>query len=140
MVLREIRHHHQRLAERFPHHGPAAKLILGSLLSGIQDAARDPDMHFLVGEDAAHVTARSLTSSPEVLDELRRHWTPLLEYARTRGELREGLDIAEAARWLVFVQFSYSALPEMVPADRGRNDSYGSSCCPSCSRRKPSAE
>jgi AcrR family transcriptional regulator len=113
VVLRQIRHHHRRLAERFPHQGPAADLIIGSLISGIRETAADPDMKFLVG--AAHVTAQSLTSSPEIVAELRTHWTPLLEYARGRGELRDGLDIAKAARWLVFVQFSYLALPEMVP-------------------------
>src|SRR5882757_3954329 len=81
VVLREIRHHHRRLAKKFPHRGCAADLIVGSLLSGIYDAARDPDMQFLVGDDAAHLTARALTSSPEIVEELRAHWIPLLEYA-----------------------------------------------------------
>lgn len=115
VVLREIRHHHRRLAERFPHNGPAADLIIGSLVSGIRDTANDPDLPFLVGGDAANVTARSLTSSPEVLSELRTHWVPLLEYARGRGELREGLNLDKAARFLVHIQLSYLALPEMAP-------------------------
>lgn len=114
VVLREIRLHHDRLADRFPLEGPASELIIGSLLSGIRDAAGDPDTAFLT--ESAHVTARSLTSSPEVTAELRNHWIPLLEYAKRRKELRRGIDIDAAARWLVFVQFSYLALPEMVPA------------------------
>ncbi len=112
VVLREIRLHHDRLAERFPLEGPAADLILGSLLSGIRETADDPDIAFLV--EAPDVTARSLTSSPEVMAELRTHWIPVLEYAKSRRELRRGIDIEDAARWLVFVQFSYLALPDMV--------------------------
>ncbi|EHB45315.1 regulatory protein TetR [Mycolicibacterium rhodesiae JS60] len=115
VVLRQIRHHHRRLAERFPHKGPAADLIVGSLVCGIHDAANDPDVQFLIGGDATNVTARSLTSSPEVLAELRTHWVPLLEYALGRGELRAGLDLGKAARFLIHIQLSYLALPEMVP-------------------------
>lgn len=114
VVLRQIRRHHRRLAERFPLQGPSAELIIGSLLSGIADAPADPDMRFLVGSDASQLTARALTTSPDVLAELRTHWIPMLEYARDRGELRCETDISKAARWLVFVQFSYLALPEMV--------------------------
>lgn len=115
VVLRQIRHHHRRLAERFPHKGPAADLIIGSLISGIRETVADPDMDFLVGAESANLTAASLTSSPEVLAELRTHWEPLLKYARRRGELRDGVNIDSAARWLVFLQFSYLALPALVP-------------------------
>ena len=93
-------------------------LIIGSLLSGIRETADDLTA-FLVDAEASNLTARSLTTSPEVLAELRVHWIPLLEYARGRGELRDDLDVEKASRWLAFVQFSYLALPEMVssPAD-----------------------
>ncbi len=119
VVLRQIRQHHRRLAERFPHRGPASDLIIGSLLSGIRETADDPETAFLVDAEGSNLTARSLTTSPEVLAELGMHWIPLLEYARERGELRDNLDVEKAARWLAFVQFSYLALPEMVssPAD-----------------------
>src|SRR5438445_623657 len=53
VVLRQIRHHHRRLSERFPHQGPAADLIIGSLLTGVHETAGDPDMEFLVGSEAA---------------------------------------------------------------------------------------
>lgn len=115
VVMRQIRRHHRRLAERFPLEGPSAELIIGSLVSGILDTASDPEMDFLIRPGSSHVTAQSLTSSPDVLAELRTHWTPLLEYARDRGELRPGVEIAAAARWLVFLQFSYLALPDLVP-------------------------
>jgi len=118
VVLREIRHHHLRLAERFPLRGPAEPLILGSLVSGIVDAAQDSDTAFLVRSDGASLTARMLASSEDVVAEVDRHWIPLLEYARRRGELREDVDIAAATRWLSFIEFSYLALPELVP-DRG---------------------
>lgn len=115
VVLREIRHHHLRLAKRFPLRGAAEPLILGCLLSGIFDAAQDADTAFLVEADGAALTARMLASSDAVVAEVSRHWTPLLEYARERGELRSGVDIPAATRWLSFLEFSYLALPELMP-------------------------
>jgi len=115
VILREIRHHHARLTKRFPLDGPAEPLILGCLLSGVFDAAKDSDTAFLVRSDGAPVTAKMLVSSEEIVAETRRHWVPLLEYARARGELRDGVDIAAATQWLTFLEFSYLALPELAP-------------------------
>jgi len=115
VVLREIRHHHLRLAQRFPLRGPAEPLILGCLISGIFDAAKDSDTAFLVGADTVSLTAGMLASSEAVVAEVSRHWTPLLEYARKRGELLEGVDIPAATRWLTFLEFSYLALPALTP-------------------------
>lgn len=111
VVLRAIRRHHERLAERFPIEGPAAPLILGTLVSGVTDAAED--VQSLTREDSAQLTARSLADSPEIVAALRAHWEPVLEHARQRGELREGIDIDATTRWLVFVQFSFLALPRI---------------------------
>src|SRR3546814_4881979 len=65
VVLREIRHHHRRLGKRFPLRGPAEPLILGCLISGIFDAAKDSDTAFLVETDGASLTARMLASRSE---------------------------------------------------------------------------
>jgi AcrR family transcriptional regulator len=113
VALREIDRQHQRLAKRFTHDGPAAELIIGSLVSGIRDAAFDT--RSLTRSESAHITARGLASSPEILEAVTSYWEPLLEYARERGELREDVEIQAAARWLLFVQFSYLAIPELVP-------------------------
>ncbi|HEY9545336.1 MAG TPA: helix-turn-helix domain-containing protein [Solimonas sp.] len=115
VVLREIRHHHRRLGKRFPLRGPAEPLILGCLISGIFDAAKDSDTAFLVETDGASLTARMLASSAAVVAEVSQHWTPLLEYAKQRGELLDGLDIPAATRWLTFLEFSHLALPELTP-------------------------
>lgn len=115
VVLREIQHHHLRLAKQFPLKGPAEPLILGSLISGIFDAAKDSDMAILLDSEGIPLTARLLASSEVVVAEISRHWTPLLEYARTRGELRDDVDIPSATRWLTFLEFSHLSLPELTP-------------------------
>lgn len=114
VIIREIRHHHARLAQRFALQGPAEPLVLGSLMSGVFDAAQDSDTAFLVRSDGAPITARMLASSEEIVSLIYQHWQPLLEYAQQRGELRDGVDIAAAARWLAFLEFSHLALPELT--------------------------
>lgn len=134
VVLREIRHHHARLARRFPLRGPSEPLILGCLVSGIFDAARDPDTAFLVCADGAPITAGMLASSPEIVGEVARHWTPLLEYARTRGELRDDVDIPAATRWLSFLEFSHLAVPELTPSREVLIDQFRAFVIPSLLR------
>lgn len=116
VLLEGMRHHHSELSARFPLAGPAADVILGSLVSGIVDAGdyvyTEP---FVKG---AQVTAEQFASSEEMLGEMREHWEPVLEYAAERGELREGVDVVAAARWLTYVQFRYLALPAMIPDRR----------------------
>jgi AcrR family transcriptional regulator len=107
VVLRAIERHHTRLAERLPIAGPSAPLILDTLRSGVQDAPND--VRALTRSDSAEITAQSLASSPEIVEALRSRWQPVLEHAAARGELRPGVEIDAAARWLVFVQFSVLA-------------------------------
>lgn len=119
VVLREIHLHHRRLSERFPHKGPAADLIIGTLVSGILEASHDTYTKFLLSSDSARVTAHSIRSSPEIITRICAHWEPILEYARRRGELKEEIDIKDATQWLTFLEFSYIALPELIP-DKNR--------------------
>ena len=130
VVLREIRHHHLRLAKQFPLKGPAGPLILGCLISGVFDTAEDSDMAILLGSEGVSLTARMLASSEVVVAEISRHWTPLLEYARTRGELREDVDIPSATRWLTFLEFSHLALPELTPKRSALTEQFRSFVIP----------
>jgi AcrR family transcriptional regulator len=113
VVLNQMAKHQAMLAERFPFEGPAADIIIGWLVGGVYDAA--PEAVALTRSGSTRITARELASSPEILDFIRRHWEPLLEYAHRRGELRPGVDVEAAAKWLMFLQFSYLALPELTP-------------------------
>jgi len=108
VILRAIERHHERLAKRLPIAGPSADLILATLVSGVLDAA--DEVQALTRVDSAHVTARSLAESPEIMATLQGHWQAVLEHAREREELREHVEIEAATRWLVFVQLSYLAL------------------------------
>lgn len=117
VVLREIRANHHRLKQRFPLKGKAADIIIGSLISSITDAVKDDNASYLLRGDSAHLTAQMLSSSPEIVEEVKKYWQPVLEYARKRGELREHIDIDSATRWLAFIEFSYLALPELKPDD-----------------------
>jgi AcrR family transcriptional regulator len=113
VVLRAIQTHHRRLAEHFPLEGSAADLIVGTLISGIRDSGHE--VAALTRSDSLHLTARSVASAPEIIAVLRDHWKPVLEYARQQGELRDHVDIDAATRWLVFVQLSHLAIPELDP-------------------------
>lgn len=113
VILRAIERHHDRLARRFPIAGPAADLILATLVSGVRDAAGE--VQALTRVDSAHVTARSLADSPEIMAALQGHWQTILEHARERGELREHVEVEAATRWLVFIQLSYLALGTPQP-------------------------
>jgi len=115
VIVHQIQRHHARLAERFPLTGPASEIVLGSLLSGIHDAA--PDVEALTSGDAAQITAQSLANSPEILALIESHWKPVLEYARDRGELHDHIQIPDAIRWLVQLELSYLALPQLTPSD-----------------------
>jgi len=114
VALRAIRRHHERLSERFPLEGPARQLIVNTLLSGVRDAAQE--VQGLTRQDSARITAHSLAESEEITTVLREHWLPILEHARDRGELRSGVDLDAATRWLVFIQLSFLSLGNPDPA------------------------
>jgi AcrR family transcriptional regulator len=116
VILRGLRHHHGELSARFPLEGPADAIILGSLVSGLLETGD----YIYTGPivEGAKITAEQLATSEEILAELRSYWVPVLEYADSRDELRAGIDISEAARWLTLMQFRWVALPALVPNRR----------------------
>ncbi len=114
VVVAQIRAHHRRLAERLPLAGPVADIVVPALVSGIVESGKDFYATGLVSPESANATARHLASAPDVHQAVADYWGPVLDYARSRGELRPGLDVADAVRWITFVQFGYLALPELV--------------------------
>ncbi len=117
VVVRSIRQHYTALRERFPIAGPAADLIVGSLAETVRHGGDNPYTAALVADASTHATAQALASLPEVLTAVRHYWEPILAHAGERGELRAGLETDAACRWLIFLQFSYLALPELIPDD-----------------------
>jgi AcrR family transcriptional regulator len=115
VVVSQIRHHHRRLAQRHPLTGPVADIVVPALVSGIVESGKDFYAAGLVRPESANATARHLATAPEVREEVAEYWEPVLSYAGSRGELRPGLEIADAVRWITFVQFGYLAIPELVP-------------------------
>lgn len=115
VVVAQIRSHHRRLAERLPLSGPAAQIVLPALVSGIVESGKDFYATGLVRPESANATAGHLATAPEVREAVAEYWGPVLDYASSRGELRPGVAVADAVRWITFVQFGYLAIPELIP-------------------------
>lgn len=115
VVVAQIRHHHRRLAERLPLEGPVAEIVVPALVSGIIESGKDFYATGLVRPESANATAGHLATAPEVQAAVAEYWEPVLRYAGDRGELRPEVEVADAVRWITFVQFGYLALPELTP-------------------------
>jgi AcrR family transcriptional regulator len=115
VVVAQIRHHHRRLAERLPLEGPVAEIVVPALVSGVVESAKDFYATGLVRPESANATAGHLATAPEVQAAVAEYWEPVLRYADRRGELRPEVNVADAVRWITFVQFGYLAIPELVP-------------------------
>ena len=115
VVVRSIRQHNVALRERFALEGRASDLIVDSLMTMIRHAHHNPYTAALVADDSMHQTAQTLARAPEVQVANREYWEPVLDYARTTGELRPGVEVGSSSRWLVFLQFSYLTVRELVP-------------------------
>ena len=114
-----VRHIHRRAAQlhdRVKRRGRAAPLIVEALRTGI---AGDDDERAIsaavLGDDVLHDTARLVAESEAVFDAMSRYWRPYLEYAANRDELRDGVDLDQAVRWLTFIVFHFLTVPETVP-------------------------
>jgi AcrR family transcriptional regulator len=112
-----VRHIEQRAAElhrRVRRRGPSGPLIVEALRTGIT-GADDAMAQTVLEEDVVHVTAKLVAESHAVFEAMSAYWRPYLEYARERGELRPGVELDEAVRWLTFIIFHFLTMPETVP-------------------------
>ena len=112
-----VRHIDERAAElhrRVRRRGRAGPLIVEALRTGIaaDDRAISKTMR---GEAVLHTTARLVAESDAVFRAMSNYWRPYLEYAASRGELRPGVDLDQAVRWLTFIVFHFLTVPETVP-------------------------
>ncbi len=63
-------------------------------------------------------TAYTASSDPDILKLHRDYWIPILESARKRGELREGLDRDKIIRWLLGLQLLFLERREIFPTSK----------------------
>lgn len=113
-----VRHIQERAAElhrRVKRRGRAAPLIVEALRTGIADADVKAISATMLGDDVLHDTARLVADSDDVFHAMSAYWRPYLEYAKQRGELRDGVDLDQAVRWLTFIVFHFLTVPETVP-------------------------
>lgn len=116
VIMESIRQHNAALRRQVPLSGPSDDIIVESMIAIIRHAVENRYTAALLSEPGSpHFTARALATKPEVLALLQDYWSAVFDYARTRGELRAHLNTASATRWIIFVQLSYLALPELIP-------------------------
>ena len=113
-----VRHIVRRAAElhaRVPCRGAAGPMILQALLAGVTGPPGDHVSESVLGVDVVHDTARLVAESPEIAAAMHAYWEPYLVHARERGELRTGVTVDDAVRWLTMIVFYFLTLPEVAP-------------------------
>lgn len=114
-----VRHIERRAAElhrAVPRRGPAGPLILRALLAGITEPPGDRVSDAVLGAEAVHDTAALVGTSPAIAEAMHTYWEPYLRHAEERGELRAGVTVDDAVRWLTMIVFYVLTLPEVAPA------------------------
>lgn len=116
VMVRHIDRRRQDLHRRVRRRGRAAPLLVEALRSGIAGGGDDRAVsESMLDDEVRHLTGRLVAGSDEVFSAMSAYWRPYLEYARDRGELRPGVDLDEAVRWLTFMVFHFLTVPETVP-------------------------
>jgi AcrR family transcriptional regulator len=113
-----VRHIQRRTADphrSVPVRGPAGPLILRALVAGITDPPVDQVSASVLGVDVVHDTARLVGESAAIAEAMQQYWQPYLRHAADRGELRTGVTIDSAVRWLTMIVFYFLTLPEVAP-------------------------
>lgn len=113
-----VRHIERRAAElhrRVPRRGPAGPLILRALLAGITEPSGDRVSESVLGVEVVHDTATLVATSPAIAAAMHAYWEPYLRHAEQRGELRAGVTVDDAVRWLTMIVFYALTLPEIAP-------------------------
>ena len=123
VMLRHIRVANDKIRSRLTLTGPGRDVIRTCLLLLIRESAPTEQQGSLLRTEPMTKLARRSATSPEVLAANSELWVDVLEYARARGELRDGLDISDTVRWLTFIVHVNLVIPEIVP-DEGRLADY----------------
>lgn len=118
VMVRHINRVRDQLHEDMPPKGKSALLILNALLSGI-NASRDRELlKAVLDTEVVHDTARLVGESEAIFEAMSEYWRPYLNYAKERGDLRPGVEIDQAVRWLTLITFYFLSVKEIVPPDQ----------------------
>lgn len=116
VIVRHIDQRASALHAAIALEGPAGPLVLKALRAGITEPSADRVSESVLGVEVVHGTALLVATSPKVAEAMNRYWVPFLEHAESRGELRSGITINDAVRWLTMIVFYFLTLPEMSPS------------------------
>jgi AcrR family transcriptional regulator len=98
---RELERYHDHFVSTLRLEGPAGPLMIERLVQGVELALADEFAISMIDYDQLKSDP---SSEPELwLDAEGRFWFPLFDYAKARGELRDGVDPHDALRWLLFL-------------------------------------
>ena len=104
VIVRQVREIHRRIREKVPPVGGLEAMVEASLTT-IRLSNENQYLQLLTQPDSAGLTAR-LAESDIVMGLQRELWYPMLEAARSRGELRTDRDFDDVIRWITFLEFS----------------------------------
>jgi AcrR family transcriptional regulator len=113
-----VRHIERRAAElhrEVPRRGASGPLILRALLTGIIGPPDDRVSESVLGAEVVHETAALVATSPAIAAAMHAYWEPYLRHAESRDELRAGVTVDDAVRWLTMIVFYFLTLPEVAP-------------------------
>jgi AcrR family transcriptional regulator len=117
VMLRHIENRGRQLHAQLPCEGPAGPLLLQAFMWGVTATDDREVIEQILGVEVVHETARLIAESAEVRATMADYWRPYLEHAQARGELRPGVDLEHAVRWLTLIRFTFLSLPELVPPE-----------------------
>jgi AcrR family transcriptional regulator len=118
VMVRHIDRVRDELHEQMPAKGKSGPLILNALLRGI-NASRDRELlSAVLDTEVVHDTARLVGESEAIFEAMSAYWRPYLRHAAQRNELRPGVEIDQAVRWLTLITFYFLSVKEVVPPDQ----------------------
>jgi AcrR family transcriptional regulator len=115
VMVGHIRRRADELHAAVPCKGPTGPLILAALLEGLLEPPGDRVQDSVLGSDVVHDTARLVGGSEPIFTAMYDYWAPYLQHAVARDELREGVTVERAVRWLTMIVFYLLTLPEVGP-------------------------
>jgi AcrR family transcriptional regulator len=118
VIVDEAHRVNERARRRLQPDMPAGELIPDAVVELALSARRSPYVEFLISGGALDVTSAVIDRSPGVAGVMVEFWMPILERLSDAGELRPGLDLDEAVRWLTFVHVGLVAQPGAFQSNR----------------------
>ena len=123
VLLREADRFLDRLRRRIVQAPDIGASLVEGVLFTVDAVRRDPNLALLFTPEVAGHTVTVMGTSEALFQRTADFLRPLLEAARERGELREGLDLDEASEWILRAVLSLvtvRAVGERSPAEQRR--------------------